>query len=195
MKYDPNKYHRRSLRLPGYDYTQVGAYFVTVCTHSRRYMFGDVIDGEMRLNLYGQATHECWKALPDHFANVQLDEFIVLPNHMHGIVRIVGCRGTACRAPTAVAGHTPSVERCTPTVEQFGHPVSGSLPTIIRSFKSATTKHINGICGTPSQPLWQRNYYEHIIRNERELDDIRQYIVDNPAKWHEDVENPQNFPA
>jgi putative transposase len=90
MKYDPNKYHRRSLRLPGYDYTQVGAYFVTVCTHSRRYMFGDVIDGEMRLNLYGQATHECWKALPDHFANVQLDEFIVMPNHMYGIVRIRG---------------------------------------------------------------------------------------------------------
>jgi REP element-mobilizing transposase RayT len=195
MKYNPDKYHRRSLRLPSYDYTQAGAYFVTVCTHNRRCTFGNVIDGEMHLNRYGQAAHKCWKALPDHFANVQLDEFIVMPNHVHRIVHIVGCRGTACRAPTAGTGQTSSVERHIPSVEQFGHPVPGSLPTIIRSSKSATTKHINGIRGTPGQPLWQRNYYEHIIRDERELDDIRQYIVDNPAKWHEDVENPQNFPV
>jgi REP element-mobilizing transposase RayT len=109
MKYDSDKYHRRSLRLPGYDYTQAGAYFVTVCTRGRACIFGDVVSGEMRLNLYGRIVHECWKALPDHFANIQLDEFIIMPNHVHGIVNIVdrsrsSRRGTACRAPTTVIG-------------------------------------------------------------------------------------------
>ena len=105
-----------------------------------------------------------------------------MPNHVHGIVRIAEdgrsrSRGTACRAPT---------------MERFSYPVRGSLPTIIRSFKSSATKRINEVRSTPGAPVWQRNYYERVVRNERELDAIRQYIVDNPAKWLEDVENPQN---
>jgi putative transposase len=187
MKYDPNKYHRRSLRLPGYDYTQVGAYFVTVCTHSRRYMFGDVIDGEMRLNDPGGMVEQWWVELEKKFPLVKIDKYMVMPDHFHGIVIIVdqhnhvGADAQVCPIPQGADPGAP-------------------LPRVLQWFKTMTT---NGyICGVkqlswaPLQgKLWQCNYYEHIIRNERELDDIRQYIVDNPAKWHEDVGNPQNFPA
>ncbi|MCP9448033.1 MAG: hypothetical protein NNA22_10760, partial [Nitrospira sp.] len=118
--------NRRSIRLKGYDYSQAGAYFVTVCTQDRTCLFGDVADGEMRLNDAGGIARQCWFDIPAHFPNASLDEFIVMPNHVHGIIVVDG-RGTACRAPT----------------EQFGRPVTGSIPTIIRSFKSAVTKQIN----------------------------------------------------
>ena len=111
---------------------------------------------------------------------MRLDEFVVMPNHVHGILVIAdNRRGTACRAPT--------------TVERFGRPVTGSLPTIVRSFKSVSTKRINKVRNTPGIPVWQRNYYEHVIRSEKELDRIRQYIAHNPASWTEDAERPPNL--
>jgi putative transposase len=176
MTHDSFNHHRRSIRLKEYDYSQAGAYFVTICAEHRECLFGDIVGGEMRLNAIGHATMECWGALPQHFPHAELDEFVVMPNHVHGILVIVDDgRGTACRAPTT---------------EQFGNPISGSLATIVRSFKSAVTKRINEMRDTQGANAWQRNYYEHIIRNERELERIRTYIVGNPAMWDKDENNP-----
>jgi putative transposase len=176
MKFDPAKHHHRSIRLQGYDYAQAGAYFVTICTQNRECFFGEIVDGEMQLSEIGKVAEECWRAIPNHFSNVALDVFVVMPNHVHGVVMIttVG-RGTACRAPTT---------------DRFGHPVANSLPTVIRSFKSAVTRRISTLLNTTGISVWQRNYYEHVIRNEEELLSLRRYIVDNPLQWALDRENP-----
>jgi len=190
MPYDPERHHRRSIRLKGYDYTQPGAYFVTIVTQNRACLFGEVVEGQMRLNEAVHLAQRCWTDIPNHFPHVQLDAFIIMPNPVHGILVIahhaapddVGARH-AVPQPPRTASHTP-------TVEQFGKPVHGSIPTIVRSFKSATTRHINILRGTPGAPVWQPNYYEHIIRDERSLNRIREYIVTNPLRWHLDHENP-----
>ena len=180
MKYDPDKHYRRSIRLPGYDYSQPGAYFITICTQGRICLLGDVADGVMVLNDAGRIVANCWKAVPCHFKWVELDEFVVMPNHLHGIINIVDAgRGTACRAPT------PG--------EQFGRPQADSLTTVIRSFKSAATNSINLARNSQGQRVWQRNYYEHVIRNDSDLNRIRHYISENPAKWSEDPDNPGNI--
>lgn len=183
---------RRSIRLKGYDYSQTGAYFITICTHNRASIFGDVLDGEMLLNDIGKAAEQCWHAIPDHFPKIQLDEFVVMPNHIHGVLWIMDddCRGTTCRAPTnTTVCRAPT---CDCMMERFGKPVPGSIPTIIRSFKSAVTKRINEWRAIPGTPVWQRNYYEHVIRDDESLNRIRQYIIDNPAQWALDRENPMN---
>ena len=182
MKYDPTKHHRRSTRLKGYDYTQPGAYFVTICTYQREPLFGEIVDGNMILNACGEIARDEWFKTARIRNNVQLneDEFVVMPNHLHGIIWIiepvVGARRR--RAPT--------------THETFGSPVSGSIPTIMRSFKSAVTKRINQHLDSPGMPVWQRNYYEHIVRDDDELDAIRGYIRDNPLRWALDRNNPIN---
>lgn len=175
MKYQTDIRHRRSLRLKGYDYKQAGVYFVSMCTLNRTCFFGDIVNGEMMLNAEGQIVAEEWIKTAEIRNNIELDEWVVMPNHFHGILVINECRGTARRAPT---------------VEQFGKPVSNSIPTIIRSFKSAVTKRINELRNSPGAKIWQRNYYEHIIRNEDELNRIREYITNNPLKWEFDKENP-----
>ena len=177
MAYDSDKHHRRSIRLRAYDYAQAGAYFVTICTQGRRCLFGDVLADETRLTEAGRIVQECWDGLPQHFPDVQLDEFVVMPNHVHGIVVVDRRRGTACRAPTG---------------ERFGRPEPGSLPTIIRSFKSAATKRINDTRRSLRQTVWQRGYFERVIRDEKELDHVRQYIRYNPMSWQDDKENPDN---
>jgi len=139
---------------------------------------GDVVNGEMRLNELGQVVKSEWLKTAEIRDNVKLDAFVIMPNHIHGIVVITdNCRGTACRAPT----------------EQFGKPTPGSLSTIVRSFKSAVTKRINEMRHTPGIPIWQRNYYEHVIRNEDDLNEIREYILNNPLRWELDSENPKNM--
>jgi REP element-mobilizing transposase RayT len=182
MTYDPKIHHRRSIRLKGYDYTSPGAYFVTVCVEDGECMFGDVINGEMELNVYGQIVREEWLRTVELRTNVELDALVVMPNHVHGIIMIVDDgvgRGTARRAPTT---------------EQFGRPVSGSLPTIVRAFKSGATKRINEHRATPGATVWQRNYYEHIIRNDADLDRLREYIATNPARWELDQLHPDAPP-
>lgn len=174
MTFNPDIHRRRSIRLRDYDYSHAGAYFVTICTFQREGLFGDVMNGGMHLNEMGQAALECWNDIPGHFPHIELDEFVVMPNHLHGII-VTDCRGTARRARFE---------------ETFGRPVAGSLATIIRSFKSAATKRINTLRDNPGAPVWQRNYYERVIRDDRELDGIRQYIADNPAKWAEDENHP-----
>ena len=175
MKYDPNVHHRRSIRLQGYDYSQAGAYFVTICTRNRKCIFGEILGGEMRLNEVGRIVSREWIRTAEIRTEIELDAWVVMPNHFHAILVIADRRGTARRAPT---------------VEQFGRPVSGSVPTIVRSFKSAVTKRVNELCHTPGTPLWQRNYWERIIRNEREWNRIREYIQNNPIQWELDKLHP-----
>jgi REP-associated tyrosine transposase len=183
MPYYPHRHHRHSIRLRGCDYGQVGAYFITICTQDRVCLFGDVVDGEMRLNGAGQIAQEEWLRSAIIRPRVTLDAFVVMPNHIHGIIVLDdGRRGTLQRAPTE-GGPT--------TGERFGKPTSDSIPTIIRLFKAATTKRVNSMRDTPGMPVWQRNYYEHIVRTDESLDRIRQYIFDNPANWANDRENPE----
>ena len=143
---------------------------MTVCTRERECLLGKVVDGEMRLNEYGIAVHEEWLKTAELRENVEMEACTVMPNHVHGIVVITNGRGTARRAPT----------------ERFGKPVADSIPTIMRAFKSASTKHINEMRNTPGTPVWQRNYYEHVVRDDEELKAIRQYILSNPANWATD---------
>ncbi len=171
-------HHRRSIRLKEYNYCQPGAYFVTVCTHNQECVFGDVIDGNMHLNECGQVVGKEWLKTFDIRKNLLLDKYIVMPNHFHGIIVITAGRGTLQRAPT---------------LEQFGKPVSNSLPTIIRLLKSTTTKQINEWRKTPGMYLWQRNYYEHIIRNEDELNRVREYVANNSLQWQFDTENQWGY--
>ncbi len=200
-RYDPERHHRRSIRLAGYDYTGQGAYFVTLCTHEREPLFGQVVAGEMVLNEWGAIVQQCWQAIPHHFLHTRLDEFVVMPNHVHGIIWIVddvgvgasssgvpGASGMGEMVGATHASPLPGVGR-TASDAPCG-PKRGSIGAIVGSFKSAVTKRINEARGTPGAPLWQRNYYEHIIRNDRALALIRRYIRENPQRWHLDRYNP-----
>ncbi len=192
MTFSPTEHHRRSTRLPTYDYSWPGGYFMTVCAHSRKSIFGKVVDGNMRPNWLGQIVSDCWSDIPLHFPDVELDAFVVMPNHLHGIV-LVGLnrppgrrepgaatdgRGAACCAPTGTTTSWP-----------FAGPCAGALGAIVRSFKSAVTRRVNAVRRSPGRAVWQRNYYEHVIRNPDDLAEIRQYIADNPLKWESDKEN------
>jgi len=193
MKYNPDIHHRQSIRLKDYDYAQAGAYFVTICTQGRECLFGEIKNGEMELNGYGEVVKSEWLKTPKMRPNVTLDEWVIMPNHMHSIINIYDGRGTLPRARAEGMGNQGTQQRA-PTVEQFGKPVSNSMPTIVRMFKSTTTKKINEMRGLPHSPVWQRNYYEHIIRNEKSLDKIREYIIDNPLRWKFDRDNPVSQP-
>ena len=178
MKYNPAKHHRRSIRLKGYDYTRSGLYFITICTYQKQCLFGDILDKQLRLNDFGNTASECWQAIPKHFPKIKLDEFVIMPNHIHGILFITdNHRGKAL--PCSYKG-------------KFGNPVAGSIPTIIGSYKSAVTKRINIIRNSKGSSLWQRNYYEHIIRNEESLNRIREYIINNPLSWKTDKLHSNN---
>ena len=167
---------RKSIRLKNYDYSQPGAYFITICTHNREMLFGKIVDGEMVLNAFGEIVAHEWVTTQTMRENIIIDAWVVMPNHIHGIIIIR--RGTRRRAPTT---------------EQFGQPTHNSIPTIIRGFKSTVTKQINGLRHTPGAKIWQRNYYEHVIRNDDDLAEIREYIANNPLQWHLDRENPINW--
>ncbi len=182
-----NLLHRRSIRLKGYDYTQPGAYFVTICTHGREMLFGQVVNGEMILNEWGQIVWEEWFRTAHVRPYVRLydDEFVVMPNHIHGIIWIV-----ATDTPHEMRPPVGATRRVAPTDERPRGPLPCSLGAIIGQFKSIVTKRINARRGTPGAPVWQRNYYEHIIRTERALNAIRHYIAANPRRWHLDRDNP-----
>jgi len=224
-----DKYRIESVRLQGYDYSQPGAYFITIVTHNRQCLFGNIVDGEMMLNEFGVLVKNEWLKTGIIRPNIVIDAFVVMPNHLHGILIITGnddgrgFRGGGGRDTLQRVSTTKSEMESdtksdmesdtksdmesnmesdmesnmesdmesdtgmgTKTMEQFGKPTTNSIPTIVRLFKSTTTKQINQLRQTPMQPLWQRNYYEHMIRNEIELNRIRQYIIDNPKKWKTD---------
>jgi putative transposase len=178
----PEREHdRRSIRLKGYDYSQPGAYFVTICTWQRQCLLGEDAGEKMGLSEFGGIVEEEWLRTFDIRKSLIPDEFVVMPNHFHGIIVVgSGSQGHVQR------GH---VQRA-PTVEGFGKPVSNSIPTIIRMFKATTTKEMNHLRGTSEMKVWQRNYYEHVIRNDGELNRIREYITCDPLQWQFDRENP-----
>ena len=179
--YDPQKHHRRSIRLPGYDYSKPGSYFVTLCVQERECLFGEVVAGEMILNPSGEEIEKWWRELPGKFPLVDLDEHITMPNHFHGIVVIVD--------PQTQPYHSPR-RRLSWQAD------SSPFGEIMQWFKTMTTNaYIRGVkeCGWPRfyGRLWQRNYYEHLIRTGRALHNIRNYIRANPAMWAFDRDNLQ----
>jgi putative transposase len=170
-------HHRRSIRLKGYGYSQPGYYFVTICTRNRECILGNVVDGRMQLSKMGQLVQIVWKDLLKRFEDLELDKFTVMPNHILGIITIVGAglalpnQGAASSAPTK--------------------DVSIRLVDVVRAFKSISAIKVNRFLSRLGVPLWQRNYYEHIIRNEESLNRVREYIETNPLRWELDRENPQ----
>jgi len=196
MKYDPNKHHRRSIRLKGYDYSKANAYFVTICSYNRECLFGYIEELVLISNQFGKVLNTIWNDIPAHFKNVILDEFIIMPNHLHGII-IITDKNTDVGAKHSLNTKTPVIHQSNTNASPMqNHPKgtkSGSLPSIIQNFCSITTRKINRIRKTPGSKLWQRNYSDRIIRNKKELNKIRQYIINNPLKWHLDNENPENW--
>ncbi len=176
--------HRHSIRLPGYDYTQPGAYFVTIVAAGRQCLFGEAENQEMSLSRLGQIAEQQWIRLPKRFPALELGAFVVMPNHLHGILVIHEGRGTAGNW----AYSDDASYRRAPT-EGFGKPVPDSIPTIVRSYKSAVAYRVHASGEMHGLPLWQRNYYEHVIRDQREWERIHLYIESNPATWLEDEEN------
>ena len=171
---------RRPIRLRQYDYSQTGAYFVTLCTQNRKILFGKIVDGEMVMNEGGHIAQQCWLDIPNHYPNAELDNFIVMPNHVHGIIIIKDeIVGAIHELPLR---NTKMIRR------------KMLLPRIIGYFKMNTSKQINQIRKTPGIPVWQRNYYDHIIRNQDELNRIREYIINNPLQWEYDRENTHRIP-
>ena len=168
---------RSTPRLPGYDYGQAGAYFVTSCSYDRELLFGRIEDDGVLLNQYGQIVQEEWLRTAEIRREVRLDEFVVMPNHLHGIVFIDDV------VPATRRAHGRAPLRRGPR----------SLGSLIAGFKSAATKRINAARRTPRASVWQRNYYEHVMRDERDLSRVREYIVNNPLKWALDENNPANL--
>jgi len=152
--------HRRSLRWRGHDYSSPGAYFVTICASS--HLFGRVRTGEMLLSRFGEIARQCWVSIPNHFLHVRIDAFVVMPDHVHGIL-LLGARY--------------------PRTDAIGRIAPGSLGAVIRSFKSAVASQINALRGAGVGRIWQRNYFDQVVRNGDHLNRVRRYIRDNPASW------------
>ncbi len=200
MKYDPDRHHRRSIRLPDWDYTG-GAYFVTICVQNRECVFGDVVNGEMQLNTWGTIVADYWRNLPRHFPTIELGPFVVMPNHVHFIILLNPPVVSVGAQPVGAQLNCAPTTNCIPTDTETESPIGKSFtvdkqrPTlgqVVRAFKAATTRLIRQ--GGKGDFAWQRNYYEHIIRNEAEFHRIAQYIHANPANWVMDQENPQRRP-
>ena len=175
QKFELMRLHQRSILLKEYDYSQPGAYFVTIAAFQHECLFGEIINQELRLNEYGKIAEECWRTIPEHFPNVELGAYVAMPNHVHGIIVIHENKSL----PSVGARHA------SPLRPHGAKP--NSLGAIVGSFKSAVTKRIG------QKNIWQRNYYEHIIHNEKEWDKIHRYIESNPVNWELDNETPLNL--
>jgi putative transposase len=162
MPIDPNAPpKRRSIRLRDFDYSNAGAYFVTICTDRRQCILGQVAGDAMALNPVGEGVAHVWQSIPDRFPGIEIDAWMIMPNHLHAIVGITECSAAK------------------------------PLGQLIGAFKVLSTRQVNGMRGTPGAKLWQRNFYEHVVRTEAELERIREYIAMNPARWSDDPENPE----
>ena len=210
MKYNPDIHHRRSIRLKGYDYSQAGAYFVTICVHERKCLFGEMVElvgehqgeclkagecrktgeypkagechsplREMVLNEFGRVVQDEWVRSAEIRAEIELGGYVVMPNHFHGIVHIT-------TQPVGAYGHTPFSD--TPVRSP-----SKTVGAMVRGFKSAVTKRINETRNSPGLQVWQRNYHEHVIRDDADYNRIAEYVVYNPQRWIEDKLHPDNF--
>jgi putative transposase len=195
-KFDPQKHHRRSIRLPNYDYSQSGAYYVTIVAWHRECLFGEMINGNMRLNKFGEIVQWEWLELPKRLRYIELGAFVVMPNHFHGILvfhKNVGA--TRQELTNEPSGNASLPHMTTDSIDgsllQRG-PKPASLGAIMAQFKSRVTKRLWKISSLKGTPIWQRNYYEHIIRNEKDLKNKTDYIEANPMLWDKDEENPLN---
>lgn len=198
MTYNPDIHKRQSIRLKGYDYSQSGLYFITICCYQRECLFGNIINSQIILNNFGQLIKEEWLKSAEIRKEIEFDDFVIMPNHFHGIVIInqeinsdfmkndvdfqdnnVGANG---RSPLQ------QIQSSRPKISMKPK----SISSLIAGFKSATTKKINIIRNTPQNPVWQRNYYDHIIRNDESLAKIREYVQNNPLSWENDQLHPNN---
>jgi REP element-mobilizing transposase RayT len=192
MPNDPINPKRRSIRLPEYDYTQQGAYFITICSHLKKHIFGEITSGSMKLSPVGEIAHYQWHQLPQHFNNIELDTFIIMPNHIHGILIITKPQQPITRrdSPDLSNEDTPQVSTLTPfppsNYKQPHGAVPGSVGAIIQNYKSRTSRKINTLLRSKINPIWQRNFYEHIIRDETDYERIVEYIENNPISWSDD---------
>jgi putative transposase len=167
--------HRRSIRLIGRDYSWPGTYFVTICTAERKRILGRIEDGAMRENALGQLVHKHWMAIPREFASVELDAFTVMPNHVYGLIHI----------HRRVTADEPQYKPA-----QFAKPRTASIAWIVRSFKARVTREARQILKLPELTVWQRNYFERVVRTGQEHEDVYRYICENPKNWNQDEENP-----
>ena len=177
-------FHRHSMRLKDFDYSQAGAFFVTICTKNRQCLFGKIHQGLMELNASGRVAAAQWLRLPNRFSGLELGEWIVMPNHIHGILVITG-KGEASRHQS-FASPEPIIKDASPLRPNGTAP--GSVGAIIQIFKSVTSRKISTQIENFKGSVWQRNYYEHVIRNESELHAISDYILANPQNWEKDTE-------
>jgi len=186
MKYDSGIHHRRSIRLRGYDYSQNGLYFITICCNERQPIFGEVVGDEMCLNDAGRLAHEEWEKTGTMRENIELHEFIVMPNHIHGIIEIAV--GAHCMRPDVARPDVTDDEVRNQAGRNQGRVQRApTVGDIVRGYKSSVTKRINQLRKMSNSPVWQRNYYEHIIRNEEAYLKIAEYIQTNPQRWNEDT--------
>jgi len=189
MTFDPAEHHRRTIRIPGYDYSLPGGYYVTIVIHGREHLLGKIVDGNMKLDRFGRIVHNTWFDLPGHYPHIELDAFVIMPNHVHGIIFLNENRrggsldegdGGRNDPNWASKSHAPQPQ----TRPYTPHPLS----EIVRAFKSFSARRINLLRRTTSQPVWQRNYYEHVIRDNTDYMSKRDYILNNPSNWDTDEE-------
>ena len=192
MKYNPQIHHRKSIRLKGYDYSLAGLYFITICCQDRECRFGKIENDKMILNRLGKIADECWLEIPKHFPNVILHEYVVMPNHVHGIIELVNDDNVV-----GVENFQPLQHHNESQRNEFQKMIPRSIGSIVKGFKIGVTKwfrinedvYVGDGNFQPQQSqrkLWQRNYYEHIIRNEQSYQTISDYIINNPVKWKGD---------
>ena len=191
MSYNPNTHHRRSIRLKGYDYSQAGLYFVTICCQDRICRFGKIENGEMILNNCGKIAYDEWEKLPERYPNMFLDIFQIMPNHIHGVIALGEMRDAAVGATLAVAlnNNAVALNDDGATANRATARVAPTVGNIIGAYKSLITNKCLEICkfqGEYMGKLLQRDYWEHIIRNEQSYQRIANYIVNNPENWEND---------
>jgi putative transposase len=201
MTFIPEIHHRHSIRLKGYDYSQAGYYYVTICTQDRNCVFGEIINGKMMLNESGKIVENCWFDLPNHYNNIELNEFIIMPNHFHGIICITMGTGDILadcdvgaglkpaptkHAQTSQSANTKSTNMKSDKTNGMNVIKQHGLPEIVRALKTFSSRRINEMRQTQGMPVWQRNYYEHIIRDDVSYYKISEYILNNPANWDKD---------
>jgi putative transposase len=204
VKFDPKIHHRRSVRLKEYDYSQAGAYFVTIVAHQREFLFGEIVNAGMQLNKIGKIVQWEWLEISKRLPYIELGTFMVMPNHFHGIIFIHEDVG-ATRQGQARTNPSKEPSQAITPVSIGGSPLragdvgtprgtkSASLGAIIAQFKSRVTKRIWKIPEFKNKSIWQRNYHEHIIRDETDLQNKTDYIEANPLLWEQDEENPNNI--
>ena len=182
IRYNPEIHHRRSIRLKGYDYSTGALYFITFCCDKRQHLFCEIEHDEMILSDAGVIAHQCWHGIPQHFPNAVLHEYVVMPNHVHGIIELLPSSVSLCSDKKSLQPF--SNDEKSYQIHEFQKMIPRSIASIIKGYKIGVTKWFRA--NTEVHTVWQRNYYDHIIRNEQSYQTISEYIRNNPARWEQD---------